>query len=239
MRIIYLNSWFGKVGQPYFDFIKKESSKTDIFCLMEVSPTLFPKLQDILSDFNEIYEKGLTLKVLNEISGQAIFVNKKLKIVSSGKTSIYPESDQDVGLLQTAKIVNGDKSFWLGSVHGMSRPGEKEDTPLRIEQSNKILEFFNDKKDGPVIIGGDFNLLPTTKSVKMFEEAGYRNLIKDFQIENTRNRIAWEQFASHPGFVKQHFADYVFTSPEVKVKSFEVPYMEISDHLPQILECKI
>ena len=37
-------------------------------------------------------------------------------------------------------------------------------------------------------------------------------------------------------FGKQHFADYVFVSKDVKVKKFEVPYLEISDHLPLILD---
>ena len=49
-------------------------------------------------------------------------------------------------------------------------------------------------KVGPKIIGGDFNLNPDTESIKMFEEAGYKNLIKDFKIENTRNEISWREF---------------------------------------------
>jgi endonuclease/exonuclease/phosphatase family metal-dependent hydrolase len=124
-------------------------------------------------------------------------------------------------------------NFWIGNVHGKARPGEKEDTPVRIKQSEKIINYFKDLA-GPKIIGGDFNLNPDTKSVEMFEKAGYRNLIKDFGIKNTRNKLSWEQFNN-----VQNFADYCFTSPEVKVKSFKVPYMEISDHLPQILDFEV
>jgi endonuclease/exonuclease/phosphatase family metal-dependent hydrolase len=74
----------------------------------------------------------------------------------------------------------------------------------------------------------------------MFEEAGYKNLIKEFNIKNTRNNTCWEQFKEDVKISgKQHFADYCFTSHDVKVKSFEVPYNEVSDHLPLILDIDI
>lgn len=109
---------------------------------------------------------------------------------------------------------------------------------MRLRQSEKIINFFNDKK-GLKIIGGDFNLNPDTKSVMMFEKAGYRNLIKEFDIKSTRNKLSWKQFKNQPDFVKQYFADYVFVSSDVKVKDFTVPYNEISDHLPLILDFDI
>ena len=82
------------------------------------------------------------------------------------------------------------------------------------------------------MIGGDFNLAPETKSIAMLTENGYRDLIKDFKIRTTRNRLAWEMYPES----KQYFSDYVFASPEVKVKEFTVPENEISDHLPLILD---
>ena len=73
-----------------------------------------------------------------------------------------------------------------------------------------------------------------TESVRMFEEAGYRNLIRDFDIKTTRNQISWDMW---PDLPKQLWADFVFVSPDIKVKSFVVPEDdESSDHLPMILE---
>lgn len=233
MRIIFLNSWFGKAGKPFFDFIKSESSKTDIFCFMEVSPDLYNNLSAILENFRGLYEGDLFLKETNSICGQAVFINKKTKLISNGKVSIYRQLENDIGFVQYVELQIGDERFWLGSVHGKTRPGSKLDTPVRLNQSKTIIKFFADKK-GPKVIGGDFNLLPDTKSVAMFEEAGYKNLIKDFGIKNTRNKVSWEQFNNI-----QHFADYVFVSKDVKVNKFEVPYNEISDHLPQILDFEI
>ena len=238
MRIIFLNSWFGKAGKPLFDFVKSESSKTDIFCFMEVSSGLFKECSAVLSDFGSIYDKGMVLKVFGVNCGQAIFVNKKIKILSNGKLNIYRQLSYDMGFMQFMEVKSQNGTFWIGSVDGKTRPGDKRDTQTRIKQSKKIIDFFKDKK-GPKIIGGDFNLDLGTKSVKMFEEAGYTNLIKKFDIKNTRNILCWEQFKNLPGFTKQHYADFCFTSQEVKVNEFQVPYMEISDHLPLILDFEV
>jgi len=238
MRIIFLNSWFGQIGNAYFDFIKEESSKTDIFCFMEVSPELYSKLSSTLKNFDGLYKEGLHLKSLEIMCGQAIFARKGIKIGKSGKVSIYRQSIIDVGFMLFSKMNIGEKKFWIGNVHGKTLPGDKFDTPIRLKQSQKIIDFFADKNE-PKIIGGDFNLEFDTKSVKMFEEAGYKNLIKDFDIKTTRNELSWKQFRNTPGFVQQYYADFCFTSPEIKIKGFNVPDIEVSDHLPLILDFEI
>jgi hypothetical protein len=238
MRIIFLNSWFGKAGKPFFDFIKDESSKTDIFCFMEFTPELFTEVSEILTKHKGFIEKGNFLDIFKVIDCQVIFVEKNLKILSSGELTLYKNTPNDTGFASYIIFEKEGKTVNLMNIHGKSRPGNKLDTPARLEQSRIIIDFLKDK-GGLKIIGGDFNLNPDTKSVKMFEEAGYKNLIKDFKIENTRNKISWREFKEDQDFQKQHFADYVFISKDLKVKKFEVPYMEISDHLPQILEFEV
>lgn len=236
MRLIFLNTWFGgKIGQPLFDFIKKQSLKTDIFCFMEVTPDFYQKLLNILEDFDPVYDEGYYLKELGKKCGQAIFIKKYIQVNSHGKVSIYPEKDDDAGFLLFAETVINKHTIWVGNVHGTTWPADKLDTPIRINQSKKIIEFF-ENKDGAKIIGGDFNLMPDTKSIGMFEELGYKNLIKDFSIKTTRNKITWDQFKDQPGFTKQYFADYCFVSSDIKIKNFEVPNLEISDHLPLFLD---
>lgn len=238
MRIIFLNSWFAKAGDKFFEFIREESSTTDIFCLMEIDPDLYVKLKDILTGFKGIYGKGVNLAIFNLKCGQAIFFKKSLEVLTYGQKLNYRRSKKDAGFMEYAQVESGHKSFWLGSVHGKSHPGTKFDTLVRLRQSEKIIDFFKDK-EGPKIIGGDFNLNLETQSIAMFEKAGYRNLIKDFNIKSTRNQVSWDQFANTPGYIKQYFADFCFVSPGVKVNNFEVPYNEISDHLPLILDFEL
>lgn len=88
-----------------------------------------------------------------------------------------------------------------------------------------------DSNVGSKIIVGDFNLLPETESLKIIGE-GMRNLIGEFNIARTRSNLS-------PFFGKkefQKFADYTLATPDVKVLDFKVLEVEVSDHLPMILE---
>ncbi len=234
MRMIFLNVWHGKIFESFKKFISSQTGDTDIFCFTEVDPGFQIKFTKILEGYKTYYEEIAKADYLGgDMDAQSIFVKQAVKVGSSGKKFIYPVTTNDVGGLQYIELDLNGKKLQVGSVHGKAQPGDKLDTPVRIKQSENIINFFK-TKTGPKIIGGDFNLYPDTKSVKMFEEAGYKNLIRDFGIKNTRNRLSWERFNNI-----QYFADYCFVSPEVKVKSFEVPKVEVSDNEPLILDFEI
>jgi endonuclease/exonuclease/phosphatase family metal-dependent hydrolase len=239
VKIIFLNTWYAKVGKAFFDFIRANSLETDAFCFQEVDPELYKKLVLLLPGHNGLYESYGKVGALGKVNGHAVFVGKTIKTISSGKISLYKQIYNDNGFLQYVQISLNGKDIHLANIHAKAHPGHKLDTPVRLRQSGKIINFFKDR-NGIKIIGGDFNLLPETKSVEMFEDAGYRNLIKDFKIERTRNEITWKYHSKGKrNFVKQYYADYVFTSPDIKINSFEVPDVEISDHLPLILDFEI
>jgi len=202
---------------------------------MEFTPDLTTKVSKILKNHNCYVERGAFFKPTNVFDCQVIFTRKNLEILSSGKLNLYKKSPATTGFASYVVVKTNGKNVNIVNVHGKSIPGHKLDTPARLKQSETIIEFLKDK-NGLTIIGGDFNLMPNTKSITLLEEAGYRNLIHDFDIKETRNRLSWMQFPTHE---KQHFADYVFVSKDVKVNKFEVPYNEISDHLPQILDFEI
>lgn len=234
MRIIFFNIWHGKVWDELKSFVENHVSDTDIFCFTEVHPDLHAKWTEILADYQPFYEEIARGNYENfDVDGQSIFVKNGIKVLDSGKKYLYKVSKDDTGALQHVDVEFEDKNLFIGSIHGKARPGTKQDTPIRIKQSKAIIDFFKDKP-GLTIFGGDFNLYPETKSIKMIEDAGYRNLIKEFNIDSTRNRLSWEQFNNI-----QHWADYAFVSKDVKVSGFEVPKVEISDHLPLILDLKI
>ena len=202
---------------------------------MEFFPDLSTEVCKILKNYNCFVEKGAIYKPMKNFDCQVIFTGKNLEILSSGRLDLYKNSLVTTGFASYVIVKKDGGNINVVNVHGKSIPGHKVDTPARIKQSKTIIEFLKDK-NGLKIIGGDFNLMPDTKSVGMFEKAGYRNLIRDFNIQETRNRLSWEQF---PDKERQHFADYVFVSKDAMVNKFEVPYNEISDHLPQILDFEI
>jgi endonuclease/exonuclease/phosphatase family metal-dependent hydrolase len=152
--------------------------------------------------------------------------------VTSHGTLLNEYSDCGLGLYTSLNI--GGNNVYICNVHGIAKPGNKLDSVGRLRQSKELIDFFNDKK-GMKIIGGDFNLLPDTKSIKTFEENGYRNLVKEFKIDTTRNHYSWDKYPD----TKQYYADYVFVPQDTSINTFEVIKNEISDHLPLILELKL
>ena len=239
MKIIFFNIWHGEIWNGLKDFIRDQSKDTDIFCFLEVDPELQKKLINILSEFNFYYSKGIKTGYLGGVyEGRSIFVNNKIKLLTNKRIKLFNTHKFDAGGMICSELKIDDKKLFLGCVHGKAKPGTKIDTPVRLKQSEIIISTFADYK-GPKIIGGDFNLNSDTTSIKMFDKAGYRNLVREFNIKSTRNKISWKNFKNDPDFVKQYFADYCFVSKDIKIKKFEVPYNEISDHLPLILEFEL
>lgn len=260
MKLISLNTWGGKIYQPLMNFIKQHSRDTDIFCFQEIYNTtseikqykdllrtnLLDELKNILKDFQVFYFPTLfgfddeADKVNFNLSyGSAIFIKKSIKTDYHKDYFIYRDKSLSylkknfsnlATPLQYVQFNLNDKVFSVFSFHGAPYPAAKKDTYKRLVQSKKVKEII-DKAKGAKILVGDFNLSLYTKSVGLFED-NMINLIKKFNIEKTRSKLS--PFYGKGNF--QKFADYTFTTPDVLVKSFLVPNIKISDHLPMILE---
>lgn len=228
MKIIFLNVERGIKAKELKDFILTHSKNTDIFCFQESNDKdshLF--CQDYLSkDYQFFFDK----KRINpqDIFFQSTFIKKNISVL---KTQTIGQGNLKIGLALLTQIkTDKDKILNVCNVHGYAWPGDKQDTPDRLYQSQLIIDSLRDFS-GPKIIGGDFNLDKDIKSTQIFEENNYKSLIKEFDIKNTRNEVSWQKYDN-----KQHFADHTFVTKDLKIKNFTVPYNEISDHLPMILE---
>lgn len=226
MKIIFLNTWNGKVREKIREFISKHRSDTDVYCFQEAYDQMRGLCLNVLQGFK--LTNGYKYVAEGEDFLQATYYRDAISLRSQ-KTVL--QDIPNVGLGLYTELFIGGKSINLCNVHGVAKPGNKLDTPQRLEQSQTLLDFFEDI-NGLKIIGGDFNLELATESITMFEARGYVNLIKKFGIKNTRNRFGWDRYPTS----KQYYSDYVFVSPDVKVKRFEVSNDEISDHLAMILE---
>lgn len=259
MKLISLNTWGGKIYQPLINFIKQHSEDTDIFCFQEVYNTtsgmkahkeilanLLDEIKKILPVFQFFYSTETsgfdpTPKTVNFhlTAGKTIFIKNHIRVNASEDILLYGNREEKflkndfsnlAVTLQSIEFNIRGKDFTVANIHGPAFPGNKLDTNLRLEHSSKIKKFLDSKK-GVKIVVGDFNLLPETQSIKLLEQ-NMRNLIKEFNIQRTRSKLS--PFYGQTDF--QKFADYTFVSKDVRVKSFEVPKLEISDHLPMILE---
>ena len=263
MKIISLNTFAGTIFDNFMAFVEAHKADTDVFCFQEIFTTdqpgfittklgkranLLDELKQRLPNFQVFY--GVAQDGIQESDdvcpgtqeGLAIFIKKGLNVTESGdffinnrRNSFVPPnySTFPYNVLYIGLSIN-DQPLTICCLHGASQPGSKLDTPDRINQSQKVIDFLKDRP-GEKIVMGDFNLLPETESIRMFEPAGYRNLVNDFKISTTRGTKHKQLYPEFAGDY-QEYADYTFVTPGVKVTNFEVPDVPISDHLPMILE---
>ncbi|MFY9463395.1 MAG: endonuclease/exonuclease/phosphatase family protein [Candidatus Sungiibacteriota bacterium] len=261
MKIIFLNIWGGKMYETLMAFLRAAAPDTDFFCLQEVFdspkknrtvswggradiyrdlcaalPDFTPYYAIAMHDFDGDYATDFPLS-----HGIAIFAKKSAswRMLSHGDFVIAGEGWPNHGdikafphKLQYIRFEKNGAPYTLAHIHGTAYPGDKRDTPERIAQSQKIIDFLADER-GEKILGGDFNLMPDTESIRMIERTNLRNLITDFHITTTRSPLS---YGHYPASDRQYFADFAFTSPSIRVNGSHVPQIEISDHLPLVIE---
>ena len=84
----------------------------------------------------------------------------------------------------------------------------------------------------PVIIAGDFNLLPDASSLSLLNQR-FRNLVLEFSITSTRP--SFDDGLDTGDIV----CDYVFVNDQIHVSSLSVIDTAISDHYPLLLEFEL
>lgn len=93
----------------------------------------------------------------------------------------------------------------------------------------QILHLYNMIKetDRPYIVAGDFNAFMGEEEIQLLMSAsGLQNADKNMQ----------PSFPSHKP--KRHL-DFILHSPEIQVTNFEMPDVQLSDHLPLILDFEV
>lgn len=259
MKIVCLNTFSGYFFGELNAFIKEHAPTTDVFMFQEIyngtsdipdkeghHTKIFSEIEQILPDFKGNFSNTMKNCVWKESGksidvpyGNATFVKSGIQLHQNH--SFYLPSA--VNTFSQGKALVTELNFdgvevTLCNVHGCAAPGDKRDCPERIRASQEIIEFMG-QFDGHKIIAGDFNLFPDTKSIELFEEAQYRNLILDHKISTTRGTLLKQLHPEYgiPPNAFQEFADYMFVSEGVQVVRFDVPDVPVSDHLPLILEC--
>ena len=259
LRIISLNLWGGLALDPLLDFVRQQAPRADLFCFQEAiaAPellrlkcgfhiTLYADLAAALPEFEGAFDPVVSWPERTEDGreiqvpfGLATFARRTLPI--SARRAAWILDHQDtldavpglhpiVRWLQVTEVRVPSGTLLVANYHGNARPGTKLDSDERLEQSRAIRRVL-DAHDGPVALVGDFNLLPETESVHLLER-GLRNLVIERKIPATRSRL--NPYYGTPQ--EQPHADYVFISPELQVADFVVPDVQISDHLPMILD---
>ena len=253
MRIISLNTWGGRAGKGnLLSFFKNHADTTDVFCLQEIWSAPYAHFEGKLAGGVPLINEKIMVQATRDISaeltnhtaffhphvgnnyGLFMLVKNKYRVITEGDIFVYRErgfiSDEDIGNharnIQYVTLETDGGPMTIINFHGLWNGKGKGDSADRLEQSEKIIEFTK-KLQNSFILCGDFNLLPDTKSIQKFEDAGLRNLIKEFGVTSTRT--------SH--YKKpDKFADYAFISKNIILKDFKILPDEVSDHAPLLIE---
>lgn len=243
MRLICLNIWLGKLGDPLIAFLQREAPKTDIFCFQEMKSSLnnssendfFSVIAKSLPDFQGFFEATQDEKGEIEI-GLATFIKKTDNVEKEGDFFVYRTRNSMVNndgrtMGRNAQFIEFSKlgnKYTIINFHGLWSGKDRLDSEDRINQCKKLKTLLH-SLGGTKIMCGDFNLTKDTQSLAILDE-GMRNLIKEFNITSTRP----ERYFPYP----DKFCDYILVDNDIVVNDFKVLQDEVSDHLPLLLDFK-
>ena len=128
----------------------------------------------------------------------------------------FPRNMQWVQLEMNNNLLN------IFNLHGIWGKDGK-DNPRRLKMGNIIIDKVKNKEK--VILSGDFNMNPNTKTIHNIEKV-LKNVFKK-SIKSTFNT----KYKNDPIFSKL-IIDMVFVSHDIKILEKRCHIVDISDHLP-------
>lgn len=144
--------------------------------------------------------------------------------------SSWQQEDHGRSVLITTLDISG-KPLQILNLHGIWT-ADKNGDERTMAQARYIVDAAKRKNIATIIVG-DFNLLPTSASLRELND-NFRNLISEYGITTTR-----PEFQDELEFGGKETMDYIFVNEHINVKDFRVPYSTVSDHLPLILDFEL
>lgn len=184
----------------------------------------FHQRENFYFDFGGFLKSGNYIKSKFKILKKTnIFLqNKNIKVTSWDN---WPEVQTKAVQVVDLQLPDSKKLRIL-NYHGIWTK-EKIGNEKTLKACQKINQLAK-KVDCPVIIVGDFNLFPDTESMKVFKD--FRSLVDEYNIQTTRPK------SNELSHLQRNVIDYILISTGIKVNSFQVPDIDVSDHLPLILD---
>lgn len=244
MTILSLNVWGGQKREALLEFLSSHAGAVDVFCLQEMTSASVPvehkdravMTLDLAEQISQVLpDHELRLAPSRQQWGELLVlaVQKTLPVLDQGHTKVVtngpPNRPSSKGAyLQFVRLTGEHQPITIANLHGYWEPDEGEDKPPRDEQVDNLVKFI-DQQTNPVILCGDFNMNRNSRGIDRLSDR-LTNLIRTHQVTTTRP--AWN---AYHGIV----TDYMFVSPELPVRSFEVLTDDVSDHLALLVDVTI
>jgi exonuclease III len=171
--------------------------------------------------------------------GLATFVRKSHPVIAQAQGFVYGEfSANGYGDHPRSRCAHAVKIHDFGKgrpvviahMHGLRDLSGKHDTEARLVQMQKLANLVRSvaQEGDRIIVCGDFNVLPESKTFDALHDMGLVELVTSRGYTDTRTSHYMK-----PG----RYADYMLVNAAVKVECFDVvEEPEVSDHRPLLLE---
>ena len=177
--------------------------------------------------------------VLPSQFGLASFVRKSIPVIAQAVDFVHGHYTADgwgahprarnAHCLRVVDPATGNP-VTIAQMHGLREVSGKADTPARHAQADALVALIQRVWSGsePLIVCGDFNVLPDSVTFDALARLGLRDLVTANGFSDTRT-----SHYAKPG----RFADYMLVTADVAVKAFDVVAQpEVSDHRPLLLD---
>jgi endonuclease/exonuclease/phosphatase family metal-dependent hydrolase len=242
MKILQLNIWSGKLEKQLTALLKREDA--DVLCLQEVvyveggSSYFFLDMQEIMAaaGYTHFYHTpSWSGKYMRREASWGNCVLSKLPFKSQSSFYTFQSEVRDFDFLEdtdynrgrslqhvVVETDNGDLNIL--NHHGYQLPEHKHGNDETLRQCGMIADYAK-KLERDVVLCGDFNLIPTSESMELINKV-LVNHTKERGVVTTRTPLTY----------KTEACDYIFTSPDIEVKNFQVLDDIASDHKALTIE---
>jgi len=243
MRLLQLNAWTIRLATRIEDMVMKEAP--DIIALQEVFESVadlgfFPTLTELADNlrFHHRYHSpvyAIQLMTSKPEFGNAMVSNLALEDKQTYFTNLeynpsmsLENDDYNVRNFQHVTVKDQDgRQIHIINHHGYHVPGHKNGNDFTMKACQQIADYAR-QLDGPVIITGDFNLLPDSESIEILNK-DFRNLTKEYGLQTTRTDLTHK---SEP-------CDFIFVNDKVAVNDFYASEVVASDHQGLVLDFEV
>ncbi len=237
LSLLQWNIWYKEPIALVIPEIKRWNP--DIICIQECTSSIGYNSAQLLAqalNYSLVYKPAQrwSNNPLKQEQGNAIL--SRFPILSSRAVFLQserqtPEDGSDEGRVYVeAEIELGSTTLTLATTH-LSYSPKFIYTPKRAVEADKLIKIIAQKQNN-YILTGDLNSPPDSSIVLKIE----KDLIN---AGPAYDQPTWttKPFDYH-GWQEDQLRwriDYAFTSPDVKVKSAEIPATTVSDHLPILI----
>lgn len=245
IKMIQVNIWKGQFLTELILFLRRESP--DVITMQEVASGASNFWRNKHIDLFEYLRKRLRMDGVvaplyhyadkqHCYTGNAIFTKGKILsqrvawMIGRGE-GVYTKHRRHDPVKVARNIVDATITLRSRTFHALSFHGawtkDPVDTPRKLQQARNLAQYLKRLRE-PFVLGGDLNLPPSSRMIKMLDRAAY-NAVRHSAIARTTHPTIHVTAKTKPqGLI----VDFIYISPHFKVLKIDAPLVAVSDHLP-------